>query len=310
MFEMILATAATVAGLAAFETINSVDNAVINADVLGTMSRKARKWFLLWGMLFAVFVVRGLLPWVIVWVSAGDLGPIEALVATFSSDPHAAEAIHEAAPMLLMGAGMFLILLFLHWLFMEDKEFGLPHEAFVMSHSVWFYSIASVLLCGVVWAALRENHMRAFGAVAGSTAFFITLGFKDNAEHMEKQMISGKAGHMSDWSKILFLEIIDTCFSIDGVLGAFAFTFSVPLILVGNGIGAIIVRQLTVGNMERIKRLRYLKNGAMYSVLALGIVMLAEAFGAEIPQWISPMVTFAVIGYFLWKSLVAAKGIK
>ena len=39
-----------VLGLTVFEVINSVDNAVINAEVLGKVSQKARKWFLLWGM--------------------------------------------------------------------------------------------------------------------------------------------------------------------------------------------------------------------------------------------------------------------
>ena len=68
----------------------------------------------------------------------------------------------------------------------------------------------------------------------------------------------------SDWSKILYLEAIDTTFSIDGVLGVFAFTLSIPLILIGNGVGAIVLRQLTVSNIDRIKKYAYLKNGAMY----------------------------------------------
>ncbi|MBI4272827.1 DUF475 domain-containing protein, partial [Candidatus Uhrbacteria bacterium] len=55
-----------VAGLVLFETISSIDNAIINAEVLATMSAKARTWFLLWGMLFAVFLIRGILPWLIV----------------------------------------------------------------------------------------------------------------------------------------------------------------------------------------------------------------------------------------------------
>ena len=46
-------------GLVLFEIIISVDNAIINAEVLSTMSKKARKWFLLWGILIAVFLVRG-----------------------------------------------------------------------------------------------------------------------------------------------------------------------------------------------------------------------------------------------------------
>ena len=52
----------TILGLALFEVVSSVDNAIVNAGVLETMSKKARKWFLFWGLLFAVFVVRGILP--------------------------------------------------------------------------------------------------------------------------------------------------------------------------------------------------------------------------------------------------------
>lgn len=41
-------------GLILFETISSIDNAVINAEVLSTMSMRARRWFLFYGLLFAV----------------------------------------------------------------------------------------------------------------------------------------------------------------------------------------------------------------------------------------------------------------
>ena len=52
----------TVAGLSVFEIVSSIDNAIINADVLATMGEKARGWFLFWGLIVAVFGVRGLLP--------------------------------------------------------------------------------------------------------------------------------------------------------------------------------------------------------------------------------------------------------
>jgi hypothetical protein len=64
----------TIAGLALFETISSIDNAIINAEVLSTMGQRARKWFLFWGLLFAVFMIRGLLPWLIVWAVNPALG--------------------------------------------------------------------------------------------------------------------------------------------------------------------------------------------------------------------------------------------
>lgn len=289
----------TILGLSLFETISSIDNAIINASVLSGMAPRARRWFLLWGLLFAVFVVRGLLPWLIVWLALPGVGPVGALTAAFSSDPRVVEAVEKASPPLLMGGGVFLVLLFLHWLFLEPKNVAIPGEKFFLDKGFWFYAVASILLALAVWFCLPLSDMLAFAAVFGSTLFFITHGFKENAEHKERQL-AGSA--LSDVAKILYLEIIDMTFSVDGVLGAFAFTLSVPLIVAGNGLGAVVVRQLTAGNIERIRRYRYLKNGAMYSVLVLGIVMVCDGFGVAVPHWISPLATFAVVGFFFVKS--------
>lgn len=306
MIDVILASTLTVAGLVAFETISSIDNAIINAEVLNTMSAKARRWFLFWGIIIAVLAVRGLLPWLIVWLTAPGLGPWQAFAATFSNDPEVAKSIQAAAPGLLVGGGTFLVMLFFHWLFLEEKHFGLPVEPLFKRHGAWFYAVTSVLLTALIWATIKRNPMMTMGAMIGSTAFFITHGFKQQAEEAERSLTdSGR----SDIAKILYLEVIDATFSIDGVLGAFAFTMSVPLILVGNGIGAIVVRQLTLGNIDRIKRYRYLKNGAMYSILVLGLIMIGHSFGIHIPEWVSPLATFGIIGYFFlrsWRDVRAA----
>jgi hypothetical protein len=296
IFSMVL----VVVGLIIFETISSIDNAVINAEVLSTMSLRARKWFLLYGLLFAVFIIRGLLPWLIVWATNPSLGAIGALTATFSNDPKIKEIIEESSPFLLVGGGIFLIFLFFHWLFIEAKNYGLRGERFFHQHGVWFFAIVSIILSVIVWFAIKQHPFMAFGAVVGSTAFFITHGFKQNAEQHEQQLMGGAS--MSDWSKILYLEVIDATFSIDGVVGAFAFTLSVPLILVGNGMGAYVVRHLTVSNIENVKRYIYLKNGAMYSIFFLGMVMVLDSFAVQIPQWVSPVITISVVGYFFYKS--------
>jgi hypothetical protein len=290
-----------VAGLVLFETITSIDNAIINAEVLSTMSERAKRWFLVWGLLFAVFAVRGLLPWLIVWLSTPALGPVGALTATFSSDPLVIAAIEQSAPILLIGGGIFLIFLFFHWLFLETKNFGLRGERYFSTKGVWFFAIVSILLAVIVWFALEKNPMMAFGAVVGSTAFFIVHGFRQNAELAEHKMLHDTG--MSDMSKIFYLEVIDATFSIDGVIGAFAFTMAVPLILLGNGIGAFVVRELTIRNVDKIKNYKYLKNGAMYSILFLGTIMVIDSFGVHIPFWVSPLITFGVVGFFLVKSL-------
>src|SRR3989339_643927 len=236
-------------GLVLFEIISSIDNAIINAEVLSTMP-----------------------------------------------------AIVEAsAPVLLIGGGVFLIFLFFHWLFLESKHYGLRGEKYIERHGVWFFAVISIILSIIVWLSIKINPLMAFSAVLGSTVFFITHGFKENAAKMEAQMLEGKAS-MSDMSKIFYLEVIDMTFSIDGVLGAFAFTLFVPLILIGNGIGAIIVRQLTVKGINEIKKYKYLKNGAMYSIFLLGLIMIFDSFGFNIPSWASPIATFAIVGFFFYRS--------
>ena len=295
-----------VLGLVVFEIVSSIDNAVINAEVLGTMSKKARRWFLVYGMFFAVFIVRGFLPWLIVWFTNPNLGFIGSFTATFSNDPHIAESIEKSAPILMLGGGVFLLFLFLHWLFLEDKEFGLPTEKFFLKNGVWFYALVSILLVFIVFYANKLDPALALAAVIGSSAFFITDGFKKNAEENEQKLLNN-TNAMSDISKIIYLEIIDTTFSIDGVLGAFAFTMSVPLIILGNGIGALVVRKLTMGNIENIKKYVFLKNGAMYSIFFLGLVMVMEGFHIEIPEYVSPLTTVVIILFFFLKSLKHSK---
>src|SRR3990170_3650631 len=289
----------TVLGLSLFEIITSIDNAIINAEVLSGMSQRARRWFLLWGFLFAVFVVRGFLPFLIVFLVNPGRGATGVLTAAFSGDPKVIEAIEASSPLLLLGGGVFLVFIFLNWLFLEPKNFVLKGEHFFQKQGAWFFAIVSILLTIIVWLALKEDSMLAFAAVLGSTAFFIIHGFREFAHQQEKQLLSPG---MSDVSKIAYLEVLDSTFSIDGVIGAFAFTFSVPLILLGNGLGALVLRKLTVSNIERIKRYKYLKNGAMYSIFFLGLIMILDGFGYHIPAWISPIIMFLTVGYFFNKS--------
>lgn len=290
-------------GLVLFEVISSLDNAVINADVLRTMSARARRWFLLWGIFIAVFLVRGLLPTLMIWIASPSLGFLGAFSASFSTDPHIIELMEKAKPILLVGGGVYLLLLFLHWLFEEQKEYAFFLERFIHRQSVWFYTFASLMLLIIAWFTIKES-MLIFSALVGSTAFFITSGFKRSAEEQEKKILASTTA--SDISKLLYLEVLDATFSIDGVIGAFAFTVSVPLILLGNGFGAFVVRYATVRGASTIKKFRYLKNGAMYSVGTLGLVMILESFGREVAFWVPPLNTALIIGAFFflsWRAL-------
>ncbi|HJK48453.1 MAG TPA: DUF475 domain-containing protein, partial [Methanocorpusculum sp.] len=146
-----------IVGLVAFETVASIDNAIINADILSTMKAWARRWFLTWGIIIAVFGIRGVLPWLIIWFSTPSLGPIGALTATFSDDATAAAAIEASAPFLLLAGGIFMIFLFLHWLMAEEKNCIVPGERAMSRQGPWFYAVAAVVLFLICYAAAQIN---------------------------------------------------------------------------------------------------------------------------------------------------------
>ncbi len=292
-------TITVIVGLIVFEVVSSIDNAIVNAHVLKTVPEKYRKFFLFWGLLLAVFVMRGLLPFVIVWLANADLSLAQILDLVFSDPARMEIALEHSKPLLLLGGGVYLFFVFLAWLFLEEKKYAFFVEHFIHKQSVWFYAISSVFITTVIYFSVTTSPMMALAASIGATAFFMTDGFRKNAEEKEKQI---EKAHMSAWSKLLYLEVLDASFSIDGVIGAFAFTMSVPLILIGNGIGAFVVREFTVKGMNVISKFAYLKNGAMYSIGMLGGLMMLESFGREFQFWVAPANTVALLVVFLYLS--------
>lgn len=272
---MLFQSIITIFGLALFETISSIDNAIVNAHVLNTLPPKYKKFFLTWGLFLAVFVIRGILPFVIV------------------------KGAEDSQEILLLGGGVYLFMVFLAWLFMEEKKYAFLVEGFIHRQAIWFYAFSSVFLTAVIYFSVKLHPILALSASIGATAFFITDGFRKNAESKEKEMFTAGASAIS---KILFLEVLDASFSVDGVIGAFAFTLSVPLIILGNGLGAFIVREFTIKGGKFLTKFAYLKNGAMYSIGMLGAIMVFEAFGQEFPFWLAPLNTFFLLGVFMFLS--------
>lgn len=68
---------------------------------------------------------------------------------------------------------------------------------------------------------------------------------------MPKKTLLSSDNHMSDLSKILYLEIIDMTFSIDGVLGAFAIC-AIDISWKWNW--SFVLRELTGRNIDKIKK--------------------------------------------------------
>lgn len=216
----------------------------------------------------------------------------------FSGNPEI-QNVEKSQGLLLLAGGVYLFFVFLAWLFLEEKNYAFLVERFIHRQAIWFYAIASIVFTLIIYVSLKINPLLALLASLGSTVFFITDGFKKNAEEKEKELLDP---HLSAWSKILYLEVLDASFSLDGVIGAFAFTVSVPLILLGNGLGALVVREFTVKGINLIAKFAYLKNGAMYSIGMLGGIIILESFGKHYPFWLAPLNTFLLIAVFLYLS--------
>ena len=122
-----------------------------------------------------------------------------------------------------------------------------------------------------------------------------------------------KTGHLVGWAafaSFMYLEVLDASFSFDGVIGAFAITNSVLLIVAGLGVGAFWVRSLTVYLMRAgtLAKYRYLEHGAHWAILALGIMMLIKLYHIELPEVVTGslglvFITTAVVSSILEKRI-------
>lgn len=107
--------------LGVLEVSLSFDNAVVNASVLRGWNEFWRKLFLTVGILVAVFGMRLIFPLVIVSAATG-LGLVEVWqMAIDNPDEYSRHLTEKHAEVAAFG-GAFLMLVFLNFLFDEEKE--------------------------------------------------------------------------------------------------------------------------------------------------------------------------------------------
>ena len=145
-------------GLMVFEVISSIDNAIVNAHILKTMPPKFRRWFLIWGLLFAVFIVRGVLPFLIVWIANPALSPGDIFRVAFAGGEAVEKSLAASKPLLLLGGGVYLFFVFLAWLFLEEKKYAFFVEGFIHRQGVWFYAFSSIFSTPANMALTKKNN--------------------------------------------------------------------------------------------------------------------------------------------------------
>ena len=293
----------TVIVLTLLETTFSADNAVVNSKVLVTMSPKWQRLFMTLGIFIAVFLVRFMLPILIVMLTAG-LGFGEVLHLAFNDTVHYEHELSKAEPIISAFGGAFLIMIALsyfidyekktHWFSFLERHLGRLGR--FDNITVFIMLIASIVLYATVDAKYQAAVL-----IAAISAMALHIGLS----LIEAMFENGKKSALSTKQKVggaafaafMYLEILDASFSLDGVIGAFAITGSIVLIMAGLGAGAVWVRAMTI-HLVRAKALSkyiFLEHGAHWAIGFLGTIMLLKLYHVELPEWLVGTLGIGVI---------------
>jgi len=106
----------------------------------------------------------------------------------------------------------------------------------------------------------------------------------------------------------IYLEVLDASFSFDGVIGAFAMSSNIFLIMIGLGIGAMFVRSITLLLVEKgtLSEFKYLEHGAHYAIAVLAFIMLLKIF-FHISEELTGTAGIVLIGIAFWHSYLENK---
>lgn len=297
--------------LALMEVSLSFDNAVVNASVLKTWDKFWKTIFLTVGMLVAVFGMRLVFPIVIVAMTA-DMSMGQVVDMALHNPAEYANKLNAHHAEISAFGGMFLMLVFLNFIFDENEvmwfkwlERHLARFGKIDAMSVFVAMVA--LMTALHW--VHEEQKNAV-LMAGIWGILVYLGVNvfsgmlegaDDDDESTPDVVEGKevAGAIAKGgiAGFLYLEVLDASFSFDGVIGAFAITNDVIIIMLGLAIGAMFVRSMTIFLVEKgtLDEFIYLEHGAHYAIGALAVIMLLATMHIEVPEIVTGLIGVAFI---------------
>lgn len=281
--------------LAILETTLSFDNAIVNAKVLARMDKRWQTRFLTWGIPVAVFGTRFVLPILIVSAAASLTPLVVARLAFF--DPVAyGEYLKHAHVAIASFGSAFLFLVSLKYFFNERKTvhwLGIVEQYLAKWGGIEAIEVALVLFALLSCAFLLPEDSATI-LIAGVIGVVLFIGIEGIAQSFEVE--TSAAVGVGGAALFVYLNVLDAAFSLDGVVGAFAITPSLPVIIAGLGIGALFVRSFTV-HLVRAKTLEsliYLEHGAHWAIFGLALAMLLGIF-VHVPEVLTGLVGAVVI---------------
>lgn len=304
--------------LVLLEVTFSFDNAVVNSRILIRLSPLWQTLFLTVGIFFAVFVVRFLLPIVIVMLTTGLPGDKVVDLALHHPSDYAHE-LEKAGPSIEAFGGTFLLMIGVYYFVDRQKKkhwLKRTEKALADAARVRYIKMATMLSVAALMYFTVEPALKDTIAIASLLGIALHVGLESVSSFFEKRNAataknSKKIVHQVGWAafaSFMYLQVLDASFSFDGVIGAFAITNDVLLIMAGLGAGALWVRSMTIYLVRNgtLAKYQYLENGAHWAILALGMVMLAKLYHIELPEFVTGslglvFVTTAVVSSILEK---------
>lgn len=293
--------------LVILEVTLSFDNAVVNAKVLEKMSPKWQQRFLTWGIVIAVFLTRAVLPILIVAASVAVSPFTIASIAAF--DPmRYAELLQGAEHIIASFGGIFLTMVGLKYFFDDEKDVHWLHA--IEKHlSQWggieAIEIALALIVLAFVAVFAPDHSTGilFAGIVAVALFILVQGIASSfSAHSTNVAAAGTA-------LFVYLNVLDAAFSLDSVVGAFALSTQLPIIIVGLGIGAYFVRSLTLYIVRHgtLAHMPYVEHGAHWAILGLAAAMIANVF-IDVPEPITGLIGLLFVGGAYLSSVRAVRG--
>ncbi|NUM58312.1 MAG: DUF475 domain-containing protein [Bdellovibrionaceae bacterium] len=290
--------------LAVLEVSLSFDNAIVNAIVLKKMTPLWRHRFLTWGMIIAVFGMRLVFPVAIVSV-VGELNPWEALNLAIFKPKDYAEMMMSAHIQISAFGGAFLLLVGLKYFYDENKNqhwIKVIEKPFSIMGRFEAIEIALTLIALLIVETFLPEVSKMKFMIAGIWGIIVYVLVDGLGTWLEFSGEQKNDINRASAGMFLYLEVLDASFSFDGVIGAFAITQNLFIIMIGLSIGAFFVRSLTIYFVEKntLKQFAYLEHGAFYAILVLALMMLVDPF-LHVPEWITGLLgaVFIVLS-FIW----------
>lgn len=295
--------------LVILEVTFSFDNAVINSRILSRMSPFWQQLFLTVGIVFAVFVVRFVLPIFIVMISS-QLGFGDVINLALNQPDVYSETLHTAAPIINGFGGTFLLMLGISYFMNRNKDLhwlGRIENLLKKLGQYESFKIFVMLCVAVVLYITVESAYREIVLISSIIGTLVHIGLEIFGNYFaSKQSKARTLVGMAAFASFIYLNVLDASFSLDGVIGAFAITSNVLLIMTGLGAGALWVRSLTVylTRTGALTKYRYLEHGAHWAILALGVVMLVKLYHVEPPEWFTGSIGLIFVATALLSSVI------